>query len=59
ITPKTFFGKLFTMFYVFIGLGLIVSFVGIIGKIQIEEYKKFENEKNRISKKIAGRFLKK
>ena len=33
--PKTTFGKLFTVFYLFIGLGIILAFVNLIAKQRI------------------------
>lgn len=32
LTPKTDFGKLFTVFYIFIGIGVIFSFITAIGR---------------------------
>lgn len=43
--PTTTLGKLFTIFYIFIGIGLIFSFIRLISKIEVEEYKKITKRK--------------
>jgi voltage-gated potassium channel len=57
IAPKTFLGKLFTIFYIFIGLGLIFSFIRTINKFQLEEYKKFTSKKHeKLEKNLLEKF---
>lgn len=45
-TPKTDLGKIFTIFYIFIGLGIIIGFVTPIGEYIVERRIKKLEEKN-------------
>lgn len=58
--PTTQIGKLFTIFYIFIGIGLIFSFIRLISKIEIEEYKKISEKRNKkLEDKMSSKIKKK
>lgn len=51
-TPKTDIGKIFTMVYIFIGLGILISFVTPIGELIIDQ--RLENvEKKKTEREIS------
>ena len=65
-SPITTLGKLFTIFYVFIGLGILVSFIDVIAKEMlkkreraIERLKKLKEEKLKEEEKIKKKKINK
>jgi voltage-gated potassium channel len=57
--PVTKLGKLFTVFYIFIGIGLIFSFIRLISKLELDEYKKISERKSkRLEQKIDSKLEK-
>jgi voltage-gated potassium channel len=63
IYPVTQLGKLFTIIYIFIGIGLIFSFIRLVSTIQMKEYSKFNHyykiyEKPDITKNNKKKFEK-
>ncbi len=52
LSPTTMLTKWFTIFYVFIGLGIIGGFIGLIGETVVEEMQtKIKSSKGRIQKR--------
>ncbi len=43
ITPTTAFSKLFTTFYVFVGLGIMAALIALVGEVLLEDMKRVDS----------------